>query len=125
MFEGDPSTLDTDTMSTREVFELADGMRHWWNDDNPDERQHEHYVALGVLGEIVAVTGRLDEDHLERIQTFERYISDLEECVHALYQRYEQGDIAEVSKEEEPLACLYCGVEAINHWCASGEQTYE
>ena len=125
MFEGDPSKLDTDTMSTRELFELADGMRHWWNDDNPGTEQHMAYVALGVLGEIVEVTGRLDEAHHERIKSFEKYISDLEECVFALYQRYENGLITEASKEEEPLACLYCGVESINHWCANGEQTYE
>ena len=64
-------------MSTRDVFELADGMRHWWNDDNPEPEQQAAYTALA--------NGDTSQH--------ERYVSDLEGCVAELYERFERGEI--------------------------------
>jgi len=60
---------------TRDIFELADGMRHWWNDDNADHEQRDAYELLRLRGH--------SQDH-------DRYVADLEECVRVLYDRYER-----------------------------------
>jgi hypothetical protein len=63
--------------STRELFELADGMRHWWNDDNPEADQLEAYDALAM--------GSTPEH--------DKYVGDLEAIVAVLYDRFEDGEI--------------------------------
>jgi hypothetical protein len=64
--------------STRELFETADGMRHWWNDDNPEEDQEIAYATLRFSG---------------RTRAHDVYVADLEAIVAELYQRYERGEI--------------------------------
>jgi hypothetical protein len=64
--------------STRDLFETADGMRHWWNDDNPESEQRIQYETLSMHGRSVA---------------HDVYVADLEAIVAELYQRYERGEI--------------------------------
>lgn len=113
---------EVEEMSTRMLFELADGMRHWWNDDNPEQEQLEHYSAVAGLGELVDFVSTQDEEAHARIQTFEQYIVDLEAIVGELYRRYETSRIAEAVT---PEPCAYCGEDAESHWCADITQTYE
>jgi len=62
-------------MSDRDLYELADGIRHWWNDDNPEAEQVREY-------RILANGGRARHD---------RYVADLEACVAEMYRRYEEA----------------------------------
>lgn len=66
--------MNTTEMSDRELYEMADGMRHYWNDDNPEKEQMIDYrmLAMGV---------RIRHD---------RYVADLEACVAEMYRRYEE-----------------------------------
>jgi len=68
--------LVTMMMTERELLELADGMRHWWNDDNPDGEQLQAYnmVAKGHRGK------------------HDKYVADLEDIVAELYERYERAN---------------------------------
>ena len=66
--------FDPATLTDRELYEFADGMRHWWNDDNPDEDQRKEYDLL----------------RYGSTATHDRYVLDLEACVAEMYQRWEK-----------------------------------
>jgi hypothetical protein len=87
-----PPSVPVDEESTRTLFEVADGMRHWWNDDNPDDEQQAAYDDL-----------RLGAEPSSRDQ-HDKYVADLEDIVAELYSRFENGILyggEEVNDEPE------------------------
>ena len=81
--------FDPTTLTDRELYELADGMRHWWNDDNAEDEQVEAYEALQVFGQVVNDLEGLDPPTVKWIEKWEKYVMDLEACVAEMYCRFE------------------------------------
>lgn len=78
-------TTDPADLTDSQLIETADGMRFWWNDDNPDAEQQETYR---LLTKAMNGIGNLTPEGAAFAQ-WEQYVMQLEEYVAEMAQRAE------------------------------------